>query len=131
MDFALGTKASLTKTITAKDVQMFAEVSLDHNPIHLDEAAAKNSIFGRCIAHGVISLGLISAVLGNQMPGPGSIYLKQEIKFLIPVYLGDTITAEVEITELIPERNRYVIRTDVKNQAGKLVATGFATVLHS
>lgn len=128
MELRLGTKASLSKTVTDRDVRMFAEVSLDYNPIHLDEEAAKKSIFGRRIAHGDISLGLISAVLGNYMPGRGTIYLGQEIKFVSPVFIDDTITAEAEIIEVIPEKNRYKIRTDVKNQAGVLVATGFALV---
>ncbi len=128
MELRLGTKASLSKTVTDRDVRMFAEVSLDYNPIHLDEEAAKKSIFGRRIAHGDISLGLISAVLGNYMPGRGTIYLGQEIKFVSPVFIDDTITAEAEIVEVIPEKNRYKIRTDVKNQAGVLVATGFALV---
>ncbi len=128
MELHLGTKASLSKTVTDKDVKMFAEVSLDYNPIHLDEEAAKKSIFGRRIAHGDISLGLISAVLGNYMPGRGTIYLGQEIKFVAPVFIDDTITAEAEIVEMFPEKNRYKIRTDVKNQSGTLVATGFALV---
>ncbi len=128
MELRLGTKASLSKTVTDRDVRMFAEVSLDYNPLHLDEEAAKKSIFGRRIAHGDISLGLISAVLGNYMPGRGTIYLGQDIKFVAPVFIDDTITAEAEIVEIIPEKNRYRIRTDVKNQAGTLVATGFALV---
>ncbi len=128
MELRLGTKASLSKTVTDKDVRMFAEVSLDYNPLHLDDEVAKKSIFGRRIAHGDISLGLISAVLGNYMPGRGTIYLGQDIKFVAPVFIDDTITAEAEIVEIIPEKNRYRIRTDVKNQAGVLVATGFALV---
>lgn len=99
MELLVGAKASLTKKITDADVRKFSEVSLDTNPLHLDEEFAKTTIFGRRIAHGMISAGLISAVLANKLPGQGSIYLSQELKFTAPVFLNDTITAEVEIVE--------------------------------
>lgn len=130
MLYELGAKASLTKVIQSKDVEMFAEVSLDNNPIHLDEEYAKNSVFGRRIAHGIISAGLISATLANKLPGEGTVYLNQELKFNKPVFLGDTLTASVEIVEVVrPDKGIYKLKTDVVNQNGDIVTSGFATVM--
>ena len=128
-DFKVGMKEEVKKTITNEDIQKFAEVSLDFNPIHMDEEAGKNSIFGKRIAHGMISAGLISAVLGTKLPGEGAIYMSQELKFMAPVFIGDTITAICEIEELISEKNRVVLKTIVVNQDGKEVVTGKATLL--
>ncbi len=128
-DFKVGMKEEITKTITNEDIQKFAEVSLDFNPIHLDEEAGKNSIFGQRIAHGMISAGLISAVLGTKLPGDGAIYMGQELKFLAPVFVGETVTAICEIEELVPEKNRLTLKTIVVNQDGKEVVTGKATLL--
>ncbi|MGL4677373.1 MAG: MaoC family dehydratase [Brevinema sp.] len=128
-EFKVGIKAEITKTIAEADIQKFAEVSLDFNPIHLDEEAGKNSIFGQRIAHGMISAGLISAVLGTKLPGEGAIYLGQELKFLAPVFIGDTITAICEIEELVSEKNRVILKTIVRNQDGKEVVSGKATLL--
>ena len=131
MELTIGSKGSLTKTVLDADVRKFSEVSLDTNPLHLDEEFAKTTIFGRRIAHGMISAGLISAVLANKCPGRGSIYLSQELKFTAPVFLGDTITATVEViaegTKL--EKGIYRLKTDVVNQDGKLVTTGFAVIM--
>lgn len=130
MLYELGAKASVTKVIQSKDVEMFAEVSLDNNPIHLDEEYAKNSVFGRRIAHGIISAGLISATLANKLPGEGTVYLNQELKFNKPVFLGDTLTASVEIVEVVrPDKGIYKLKTDVVNQNGDIVTSGFATVM--
>lgn len=128
--FQLGMKASTTKIITNEDVLKFAEISTDINPVHIDEEAARNSMFGRRIAHGILVSGLISAVLGNKLPGPGSIYMGQELKFMAPVFIGDEITAEVEIIELIPEKSRIKLSTICKNQDGKVVITGTALVMN-
>ncbi len=128
-EFKVGMKEEVKKTITNEDIQKFAEVSLDFNPIHMDEEAGKNSIFGKRIAHGMISAGLISAVLGTKLPGEGAIYMSQELKFMAPVFIGDTITAICEIEELISEKNRVVLKTIVVNQDGKEVVTGKATLL--
>ncbi len=126
------TTGSLTKTILDADVRKFSEVSLDTNPLHLDEEFAKTTIFGRRIAHGMISAGLISAVLANKCPGQGTIYLGQTLEFKAPVFLGDTITATVTVEDegSKPEKGIYKLRTDVVNQDGKLVTTGFATVMY-
>lgn len=128
--FEVGMKASTSKTITETDVILFAGVSTDINPVHLDEEAAKKGIFGKRVAHGILVSGLISAVLGNKLPGPGSIYMGQELRFLAPVFIGDTITAEVEITELIPEKSRITLNTVCTNQDGKVVISGSALIMN-
>lgn len=130
MVFNIGESASLTKEIRSEDLEMFAKVSLDTNPIHLDEEYAKNTPFGRRIAHGMISAGLISATLANKLPGQGTVYLAQEIKFSKPVFLGDSITAQVEIIEVVrADKGIYKLKTDVVNQQGEIVASGIATVM--
>lgn len=130
MAFNIGESASLTKEIRSEDLEMFAKVSLDTNPIHLDEEYAKNTPFGRRIAHGMISAGLISATLANKLPGQGTVYLAQEIKFSKPVFLGDSITAQVEIIEIVrADKGIYKLKTDVVNQQGEIVASGIATVM--
>ena len=129
-DFKVGMKAHTSKTITETDVILFAGVSTDINPVHLDEEAAKKGIFGKRVAHGILVSGLISAVLGNKLPGPGSIYMGQNLKFLAPVFIGDTITAEVEIIELVPEKCRIKLATTCVNQDGKVVISGEALIMN-
>lgn len=124
-----GQSASLSKTISESDVYLFAGVTGDFNPAHTNEVYAGTTRFGRRIAHGMLSAGLISAVLGMQLPGPGSIYMGQTLKFLAPVYLGDTITATVTLTQLDGEKNRAVLSTVVTNQDGKTVTMGEAKML--
>ncbi len=128
-DYTVGEKASMTKTITEADVMALADLIGDHNPLHVDEEFARKSRFGRRIAHGVFTGGLISAVLGNQLPGPGSIYLSQQIEFLAPVFLGDTVTATVEVTEWRPDKRIITFKTDCHNQDNKQVATGKAVLI--
>lgn len=128
--FEVGMKDKTSKTITETDVILFSGVSTDINPVHIDEEAAKNGIFGKRVAHGILVSGLISAVLGNKLPGPGSIYMGQDLKFLAPVYIGDTITAEVEIVELIPEKCRIKLNTTCTNQDGKVVISGTALIMN-
>jgi len=125
----IGEKASLTKQITESDVLLFAEVTGDKNPIHLDPEYARQSRFKERIAHGMLTASLISAVLGNRLPGPGNIYVSQSLEFKAPVKLGDVITAEVEVIEKIPERNRVRLRTVCRNQDGTVVLEGEAVVL--
>ncbi len=110
-DLHVGQTATLSKIITEADVQMYSTVSLDNNPIHLDEEAGRQSPFGSRIAHGMLSAGLISALLGTHLPGPGTIYLRQSLKFRAPVKIGQTVTAEVEITDLNPLSKRATLRT--------------------
>ncbi|MGN0783471.1 MAG: MaoC family dehydratase [Christensenellales bacterium] len=129
-DITVGQKASLTKTFTDEDVRKFAEVSLDVNPLHLDDEYAKTTIFGKRIAHGVLTCGLISAVLANKLPGQGTIYLGQEVRFSAPVYLGDTITAACTVTEKRDDKKIIKLDTVCTNQDGKVVVSGVATVKH-
>lgn len=125
----VGDTASFSKTVTEGDVSLYAGISGDFNPAHLDAEYAKSTMFGKRIAHGILSAGFISNVLGNKLPGPGTIYLGQDLKFLKPVFFGDTVTATVKVTERIVEKNRLVLETNVTNQNGDLVITGIATVM--
>ena len=126
--FAVGQQAQLERTLTAHDVMVFADVTGDHNPVHVDAAAAAASPFGGQIVHGMLTASLISAVLGTQLPGPGAIYVSQSLRFLRPVRLGDTVVARVEIRAIDPVKRRLTLVTTVLNQAGKAVLDGEATV---
>jgi 3-hydroxybutyryl-CoA dehydratase len=125
-ELKVGDSAEISKTVTETDINDFARVTGDFNPVHLDQAYAEKTIFKGRIAHGLLSLGFISAILGNILPGHGAIYLSQEVKFLAPVRIGDTITAKVEVMELIPEKNRVKFRTTCINQEGNIVVEGIA-----
>ena len=127
-ELKIGQKASVQKTFTAADVTAFAGISLDVNPIHMSDKYAESTIFGKRIVHGILTSGLISAVLANKLPGPGTIYLGQELKFTAPVYLGDDITATVEIVEIREDKKIIKLDTTCVNQDGKKVITGLATV---
>ena len=126
-DLSVGQTASLGKTITEADILMFAAVSTDTNPVHIDAEAAKASMFKERIAHGMLSAGLISAVLGTRLPGPGTIYLGQTLRFRAPVRIGDTVTATVEITALDRDKRRATLKTTCA-VAGKPVIEGEAQV---
>lgn len=125
----IGDSASFSKTVTEGDVTLFAGISGDFNPAHMDAEAAKDSIFGQRVAHGMLSAGFISNVLGNQLPGPGTIYMGQDLKFLKPVFIGDTVTATVTAKEKNEEKNRLILDTVVTNQNGEEVIVGTATVM--
>ncbi|WP_310391670.1 MaoC family dehydratase [Hymenobacter sp.] len=129
MPLALGDTASLRKTITDADVRQFAELSLDSNPLHLDEEYAARSRFGQRISHGLLYGALVSAVIGTRLPGPGTIYLSQNFHFLKPVFRNDVITATVTVTAVETARRQATLRTDCHNQHGTLVLTGEARVL--
>ena len=128
-DLKIGMKAQVTKTITEADVILYAGITLDINPAHLNEEHAKKTIFKHRIAHGMLTAGLVSAVLGTKLPGEGSIYMGQELMFTAPVQFGDTITATAEIIELIPEKNRVILSTVCTNQDGKEVLKGQAKIM--
>jgi 3-hydroxybutyryl-CoA dehydratase len=128
-ELSTGDKAHFSKQVAEEDIRHFAEATGDFNPVHFDQAYAESTPFKGRIAHGMLSVGLISAVFGNILPGPGTIYLSQEIKFVAPVRIGDTITAEVEVLELIPEKNRVKFNTVCRNQAGQEVVIGSAWVM--
>jgi len=125
----IGKSATFTKKITESDINTFAEISGDHNPIHVDEEAAKKSVFGRRIAHGMLSASFISAVLGMYLPGEGTIYLGQNLKFLKPVDIGDEITAKVTVAEVVnADKGIYKLSTQCFNQKDEMVIDGEATV---
>jgi len=128
MRFQVGDKASMAKTVSETDVYLFAGITGDLNPAHVNEAWAKTTKFGGRIAHGMISAGFISAVLAMKLPGPGTIYLGQTLKFTAPVRIGDTVTAEVEVIEII-DGKRLRLRTTATNQDGTVVVEGEALVL--
>jgi len=125
-ELKVGDSAQISKTITESDIELFARATGDFNPVHLDKAYAEKTHFKGRIAHGLLSVGLLSSILGNILPGHGTIYLSQEVKFLAPVRIGDMITARVEVIELIPEKNRAKFRTTCTNQDGKEVVDGIA-----
>lgn len=127
-DLRLGDTASTGKTITEADVLLFAAISTDTNPVHLNAEAAAASVFKHRVAHGMLSAGLISAVLGTLLPGPGSIYLSQTLQFRGPVAIGDTVTATVEVTALDAEKKRATLRT-LCAVGGKTVIEGEAVVI--
>jgi len=127
----IGTQATLSRTITEDDILLFALVSGDHNPIHLDAEYAEKSLFGKRIAHGFLIGSLISAVLGNDMPGPGSIYLGQTLKFLAPIHIGDTVTVTVKVVELREDKRIITLHTNCTNQHGTLVLSGEAIVKYT
>jgi 3-hydroxybutyryl-CoA dehydratase len=124
----IGDAAEFTKTISESDVYLFAGVTGDLNPAHINEPYAQNTFFKARIAHGMLLAGFISSVIGMQLPGPGSIYIRQELNFLAPVRIGDTVTARVEVTQSVSEKNRITLRTTCTNQEGKLVVDGEATI---
>lgn len=124
----IGQSASVAKTITEADILLFAAVSTDTNPVHLDAEAARASPFGERVAHGMLSAGLISAVLGTKLPGPGTVYLGQTLRFRAPVRIGDTVTATAEVSAYDPEKRRATLRTTC-TVAGKVVIDGEAIVL--
>ena len=131
MTLQVGDTAALTKTITDEDIRTFAALTGDHNPIHLDDEYAATTRFGRRIAHGMLSAALISAVLANKLPGRGSVYLSQSLKFLAPVYPGDTVTARVTVTKLRADKPIVTLETVCTNQRDEQLLTGEAVVLVS
>jgi acyl dehydratase len=129
MKFKVGDRAETTRTIEQADVDAFALVTGDRNPVHLDEALAQQTRFGRRIAHGMLTASLISSVLANQLPGEGSVYLGQTLQFVAPVFPGDEVTACVTVTEVRENRPIIKLETICVNQRGETVIRGEATVL--
>ena len=125
----IGDRAMFSKTITETDVVNYAGVTGDYNPAHINEEYAKNTMFKGRIAHGMMGAGLISAVLGTKLPGPGAIYLSQEVKFTAPVRISDTITAEVEVLDKDKEKNRVKMETICTNQKDEVVIKGEAVLM--
>lgn len=127
-ELRVGDRAAFSKTISEGDVYLYAGITGDLNPAHIDEGYAGTTFFKTRIAHGMLLGGLISGVLGNRLPGPGTIYIRQEMEFLAPVRFGDTITAAVEISEIQKDRKRVRLKTTCVNQEGALVLSGEAVV---
>jgi acyl dehydratase len=125
----VGQSAEISKTITDSDIIAFAEVSGDHNPVHLSDEFAAGTRFGRRIAHGMLSASLISNVLANRLPGEGTVYLSQTLKFVAPVYPGDTVTARVTIEAIREDKPIVTLKTVCLNQEGDLLIKGEAVVL--
>ncbi len=128
MRYQIGDKASVTKTITETDVYLFAGITGDLNPAHVNEEWARETRFGGRIAHGILTAGLISAAIGMKLPGAGTIYVSQTLNFTAPVKIGDTITATVEVAEIVNGK-RLRLRTTCANQRGETVLEGEAMVL--
>jgi len=131
VDIEIGDSAQVVRRATDEDIAAFVESVGDYNPIHADPEYASTTIFKGPIAPGIWTAGLISAVIGTRLPGPGAIYLSQELKFLKPVLFGDVITARAEVVEVMRERNRMRLRTVCTNQRGDEVLTGEALVMPS
>ena len=127
-DLKVGDSASFQKTVTAADIDLFAQVTGDTNPVHLDEAYASTTMFKGRIAHGMLLAGFISTVLGTKLPGPGAIYMKQELLFRAPVRIGDTVVATATVTELFPEKKRAAFKT-VCSVGETVVVEGTALLL--
>jgi 3-hydroxybutyryl-CoA dehydratase len=124
----VGQLAEVTKTVSARDIDLFAEVSLDTNPMHMDDEYAAGTRFGQRIAHGMLSASLISAVLGTKLPGPGAIYVSQSLQFTAPVFIGDELTARATLTAL-GEKRRATFETEVVKADGTVVTTGVAELV--
>ena len=127
-DIEMGMTRHLQKVVTDEDIELFAQVSTDRNPVHLDDGYARDTIFEGRIAHGMLTAGLISAVIGEQLPGHGSVYLGQTLKFLAPVRPGDRVHAEVTVTGIDPAKRRVTMDCHCAVD-GKKVLVGEATVL--
>jgi 3-hydroxybutyryl-CoA dehydratase len=129
MKIEVGAQASRTKTFTDDDVRGFAHVSGDTNPVHLNDSYAATTRFGRRLVHGMLTASLISATLANDLPGQGTIYISQSLQFKAPVFIGDTITATVEVKQFRAEKRIATLTTTCTNQDGKVVLAGEAVVL--
>lgn len=127
-ELAVGDTGRFAKTVTEADIYLFAGITGDLNPAHIDEAYAQGTFFKTRIAHGMLSAGFISAVIGTQLPGPGTVYMRQTLDFLAPVRIGDTVTATVEVIEKQTDKKRIRLRTSCYNQEGTKVLDGEALV---
>lgn len=127
-DLELGQTVSVHKTVADRDIQLFAEITGDTNPVHLDDDFARSTAFGGRIAHGMLSAGLISAVIGTHLPGPGAIYLDQQLKFRQPIRPGDEVETRITVTEINLRRRRVTLATDCYVD-GKRVTQGEAVVM--
>jgi acyl dehydratase len=126
----IGDKVSLSRKITEANIQECAKLTQDRNPLHMDEMFAKGHRFGKRIAHGILTLGLISALLGNKFPGPGTIILSMDLKFMAPVFIDDTITAEVEVVGIKEGKGIITLKVECRNQNKTDLISGIIVVLY-
>ena len=126
----IGDEASLTKRFTAEEVQRFSHLSLDRNPLHEDGQLAASSMFGRPVVHGLFVAALISAVLGGELPGPGTVYLSQELSFKAPVFFNDEVTARVEVLKIKPDKGIVTLASTCHKADGTMVIEGQAVVMN-
>ena len=129
MKIKVGDSASVTKTITESDILTFGNLTGDHNPLHFDQEHARRTRFGQPISHGMLTGSLFSPIVAHQLPGEGAIYLSQSLKFLAPVFAGDTITAELTVTRVREDKQIITLEGIAKNQRGEVVITGESVVL--
>lgn len=127
-DIKMGQSAEVVHIVTEKDIQVFGDLSGDYNPLHFNEDWAKTTMFGGRIAHGILTAAFISTAIGMHLPGPGTIYMRQSMRFLGPVRIGDTITARVEVVMLNDEKERVTLKTTCSNQEDNIVMDGEALV---
>lgn len=127
-EIQLGDAAEFSKTVSETDIYLYAGITGDFNPAHINAAHAEKTFFKTRIAHGMLTAGFISTILGTLLPGPGTIYLKQELRFLAPVRIGDTITARAEVTAKVEDKNKITLKTTCTNQDGTVVLDGEAMV---
>jgi 3-hydroxybutyryl-CoA dehydratase len=123
-DFHVGQKARLTKTFTEADVRRFVEITGDTNPLHVDDTFAASTRFGRRVLHGMLTASIFSTMVGMLLPGTGAIYRSQTIRFLLPVYVGDTVTAHFVVRSVDPAQHRLEIDAWIENEAGERVIEG-------
>ena len=129
MNFFVGQTATFSRTVTETDIVMFAGLSGDYNPVHVDREYAVDTRFGNRIAHGLLTASFLSRLLGMELPGKGSVYLEQTLKFLKPVFIGDTITARAEIIEIDPDRGILLLETVCRKQDNTVVLEGTAKMM--
>ena len=129
MKIKVGDSASVTKTITESDILTFGDLTGDHNPLHFDQEHGRRTRFGQPISHGMLTGSLFSPIIAHQLPGEGAIYLSQSLKFLAPVFAGDTITAELTVTRVREDKQIITLEGIAKNQRGEVVITGESVVL--
>jgi 3-hydroxybutyryl-CoA dehydratase len=127
-ELKVGDSAEFAKTVSESDIYLYAGITGDFNPAHVNQAYAEKTFFKTRIAHGMLTAGFVSAILANKLPGPGTIYLRQELNFLAPVRIGDTITARAEVIEIMTEKNRVRLRTTCVNQNGDQILDGEALI---
>lgn len=124
MKLAVGQRARRSKTVTARDVELYAEITGDRNPLHFDADFAGRTRFGRLVAQGGITSGMLNALVAMDLPGPGTVFMSQSLRYLAPTYLGDTLTAEVEVLAVKPDKPVCQLKATITNQDGTVVLEG-------